>query len=324
MKRFLATAVLFCVPPTYLYAQGGFSAAYYFGDSMTDTGNSYDRDGVPASPPYHDGNFTNGLVWAEYLAADLGLANPEPSRLGGPNYAWGAAQTGDGITTIPDFSTLNIGSQIDEFVADGRTLRETDLVVLWGGINDVFAQIPASVTGQNMSDHFQELYDLGGRRFLVSNVAVFDVAAANATNTALSRSYQSASELPGIEIAMFDFHGFANEAFNDPGSFGFTADFLDNACPECTRDAVIDPSFTVTPNGIVDNPDLHFFWDGFHPTTAAHRILADMAVTAAMTIAVPEPSTGSLFAISSFLGMLGFRRTHTASKLRDTKYLRLV
>src|SRR5690349_5751265 len=43
-----------------------------FGDSLSDTGDLFEMIGYPP-PPYVEGRFSNGLVWAEYLAASLGL-----------------------------------------------------------------------------------------------------------------------------------------------------------------------------------------------------------------------------------------------------------
>ena len=286
----IAAIILCCFLPGHIYGQVGFSAAYYFGDSLTDTGNEWERDSVPASPPYYDGNWSNGLVWSEYFAADLGLSKPEPSRLGGPNFAWGAAQTGPGISAVPDFPTLNVGAQIEEFAAREVPFRETDLVVLWVGHNDPYTQIPPAASRQNYDDHFRALYDLGARKFLVGNLAGFDVAPYNAV---LSQATGSAKTLDGVDIAVVDFNGFVNSAFVNPTSFGFRHPLLTPACPECTREAVIDPDFTVSPDGVVDNADDYFSWDGTHPTTAAHRLIANLAIEAAMTIAGP-PLRGDL------------------------------
>ena len=56
---------------------------YFFGDSLTDTGNVYHATSVlhsdslglvPIEPaaPYYDGRFSNGPVWAEYAGTALG------------------------------------------------------------------------------------------------------------------------------------------------------------------------------------------------------------------------------------------------------------
>ncbi len=47
-----------------------------FGDSLSDTGNLYAATGggVPPDPPYWQGRASNGPLWSELLAADLGAA----------------------------------------------------------------------------------------------------------------------------------------------------------------------------------------------------------------------------------------------------------
>jgi phospholipase/lecithinase/hemolysin len=60
-------------------ASAAFSNAYFFGDSLSDTGNVYTVFGpgyVPA--PYYDGRFSNGPVWVEHLAAMP--TPPRPAR----------------------------------------------------------------------------------------------------------------------------------------------------------------------------------------------------------------------------------------------------
>ena len=80
-----------------------FSALYAFGDSLTDTGNVYlAAPGVPLAP-YYNGRFSNGPLWVEGLANNLGLSI-NPSVGGGTNYAFGGAVTGP--TLASTFPTL--------------------------------------------------------------------------------------------------------------------------------------------------------------------------------------------------------------------------
>ncbi len=81
-----------------------------FGDSLSDVGNiSIGSGGTQPSPTtnYYEGRFSNGPVWVEYLAKDLGVAAPTAALAGGTDYAFGGAQTGTGYTasTAPRFLT---------------------------------------------------------------------------------------------------------------------------------------------------------------------------------------------------------------------------
>jgi phospholipase/lecithinase/hemolysin len=52
----------------------GFSAEYVFGDSLSDVGNVYlGSSGSEPASPYVGGQFSNGPVWVQDLAARLGL-----------------------------------------------------------------------------------------------------------------------------------------------------------------------------------------------------------------------------------------------------------
>src|SRR5438067_11674198 len=62
-----------------------FTEIVAFGDSLTDTGNYFTRANNTAPDPgtYYQGRWSNGPVWVERLAADLGVPAPTASLLGG-------------------------------------------------------------------------------------------------------------------------------------------------------------------------------------------------------------------------------------------------
>src|SRR5439155_21476778 len=71
----LCSIVLSLVSAVQHASAGQFTKLVVFGDSLSDTGNVYavTAGAVPPSPPYYAGRFSNGPVWAEYLAAALAL-----------------------------------------------------------------------------------------------------------------------------------------------------------------------------------------------------------------------------------------------------------
>jgi outer membrane lipase/esterase len=99
-------------------AEDPIGSLYFFGDSLTDTGKVYKATSVlsrytfgliPKEPsaPYVGGRFSDGPVWAEYAAADLGRPQDAApagvslgvfGQVGDPcnNYAIGGARTGTG------------------------------------------------------------------------------------------------------------------------------------------------------------------------------------------------------------------------------------
>ena len=72
-----------------------YSSVWNLGDSLSDTGRTYNRTKytyffkAPVGDLYHDGRFSNGRVWVEYLN-DLNSLTYDSDR----NLAWGGAVTG--------------------------------------------------------------------------------------------------------------------------------------------------------------------------------------------------------------------------------------
>ncbi len=105
-----------------------FSRVIAFGDSVTDSGNSFSLSaGVfPPSPPYFDGRWSNGPLWLDMVSEQLGLGLSVPSLRGGTNYAYGGARSGlgetvtncsdMGLTMCFDVSVPNSGTQITRFL----------------------------------------------------------------------------------------------------------------------------------------------------------------------------------------------------------------
>src|SRR4051812_28226716 len=141
-RLLLASAVLL-VSAAHAIADGtAFSKIVVFGDSINDTGNltRLTNGAFPNAPTFTYGRQTNGPVWVEYLAEDLGLANKLL------NYAVVGAMT----KPAPGFPTGNVwsdtytglegtdvASQVSEFAADVRGHADPcALYVLEGGSND--------------------------------------------------------------------------------------------------------------------------------------------------------------------------------------------
>src|SRR5262245_23347845 len=152
------------------HAESPFSEVVVFGDSISDTGNAFlGFEGAAAGPPYFEGRFSNGPVWVEVLAQELGLPAPAPSLMGGSNYAWGGAETGPGISF---FGTPNVGTQIGQFLADREQLTGHELIVIAAGSNDLAWDTPhaAGRLVRNLGKHISDLAAAGGRTFLVPNL----------------------------------------------------------------------------------------------------------------------------------------------------------
>lgn len=143
-----------------------FSGMLVFGDSLADVGNVYIFSGkeVPKAP-YFEGRFSDGLLWIEVFAKEMGMGMLEPSLAGGTNYAYGGARTGDGERDgKPD-----MGMQISQYLEkSGGKVGKKQLVVVSGGCNDFVRGNPLE-TVPNIVNNVTRLAKAGGKTFLVSN-----------------------------------------------------------------------------------------------------------------------------------------------------------
>lgn len=313
----VAIAATVCVSTT---AMASYSEVVFFGDSLSDTGNLYAATGgaIPASPPYYNGQFSNGPVWSQDFASRLGLS-ATPSFLGGTNYALA------GATMLPySGATGQVTSQLPAyFSTTGGVADANALYVVLGGGNDIkFASLDpataiASVMGaaQAVGDMVQALYDAGARNILVGNLpdvgltplAINSGTAAGASfltqvfNATLASALANSEAADiGLDLDMFDLYGLMNAVVANPAAYGF--DNVTEACKSGPRGA---------DGAVCATPDTYLFWDEFHPSAKAHLLIADAALRA-----VPEPGvlllaiTGLAMALWSKTRMpVGRRRT---------------
>jgi phospholipase/lecithinase/hemolysin len=181
-----------------------FTSLYFFGDSLTDTGNVYKATSVlnrytfgaiPRHPtaPYATGRFTNGPVWAEHTAARLGLAqDAQPGgmsmgwlgRVGGSgnNYAVGGARTGSGgaLGLLDLFIPTGIFEQVDFYLSKtGGVADPNGLYFLMAAGNDLrdaarlsdpaLRAQAAQQAGANLAYSVRDLYFAGARQFVLVN-----------------------------------------------------------------------------------------------------------------------------------------------------------
>lgn len=273
-------------------ASANYSQVITFGDSLSDNGNLFSKIGQPPAP-YYNGRFSNGPVAVEVMSQTLGLSLTD--------FAYGGAQTG---TTNLLGSALNgtgVAGQIGYY--NSLTSGHADasaLYVVWAGPNDFFAGTnmldpsTAFTASTNLLNDIQALYGMGARDFfvpLMPNLGVTPSArqtdaahpgfAALATgqsaiyNGLLSTGLSNlSSSLSGVHIKTFDTYSFLmNEITVMNGEGKNTTD----AC------------FNASVPSVCANPDNYLFWDGVHPTAAAHQVLGQ-----AFAAAVPEPETYAL------------------------------
>lgn len=279
-----------------------------FGDSLSDAGNVLERnlaqpgsfvDPPPFLPPlfgntplYFEGRATNGPNWVDYLADSLFLERPIASELGGMNYAFSGAKSGQGTNTRSPSVTFpgnqplevdRVGLQIDNFLAAHGAFQRKQLIIVWVGANDL-----RDVTGiedifvaiDNVESHLREIVANGGRKILVPNqldatlAPFFQIPGGPSSDEVgfVTRLYNFLLTLKMIQLSF------------DPGLW--PARIIPVDMFSLTSELETDPRFTNTTEPalnliagtLASNPDDYVFWDFIHPTTRAHSIIAETAL----------------------------------------------
>lgn len=292
-----------------ILAGSPFSRIVVLGDSLSDTGNFYVLSGgSPASPPYAAGRFSNGPLWVEYLAEDLGM-----QIAAGDNYAVGGATTGTlNSNNAPGETYPGLQQQLASLLAAHPNGLDPDaLYTLWIGANDFFVALAGPPTPQaiaamigagvgNTAAAIQTLWAAGARHIMVVNIpdlglTPFALGSGMApVITGISATYNqylagALAQLEQAGIALIEVDSFATlqAMVNDPAQYGFAN--------------VIAPALYVPGS----DPDQFLFWDPVHPTTVGHEVLAAAAAQAAIRHYSPAKGKGSPAArINSLNGLL--------------------
>ena len=278
-----------------------------FGDSLSDTGNSYIATGhaIPAPPSYTVGRFTDGPdtlppgtpggVWHEVLSGLLGVPVATPFLTGGTNYAIGGAKVLPGDPVIP-----NVAQQVGFYLASTNGHADPNaLYVVWGGANDLYgavetpgetaAMVAASESAviSSLANDIGSLTAAGARDFLWLNLpqlAQTPRGAGEPLNAALAQaSTQFRNDVAtesailavmlGVRVADVDIYGLHQSILANPAAFGYT-------------------NVTTAAQGLAVNPDQYLYWDALsHPTTTGHRLIAQTADAAVLATFTPEPAT---------------------------------
>jgi len=280
------------------------------GDSYSDTGNliSLTDGGIPP-PPYFSGRFSNGKVWVEYLAELMKIDTPTPfyvEKNPGTNFAIAGARSGQEVSTT-FFSDLT--NEVITLPAKGLLVQTEDflkaelsvqdscaseyLFVIWVGAVDIFLLGTGRGTQykkiiRNIKKSIQELIArAGATKFLVLNVPQFKKTPAaigdypslfdtsprgldmnvEAFNAGLKTMLELTEKNNDVKIIQADILSLMNEIALSPLDYGLAASV---AVPRLDEE-----SFWLKEKVNYLNVRNNTLWyDGVHPTTAAHEILA--------------------------------------------------
>ncbi|MDP4536796.1 SGNH/GDSL hydrolase family protein [Alkalimonas collagenimarina] len=301
---------------------------YIFGDSLSDTGNTRANvpfgtvAGIAAGAGYgSNGRFSNGDVWHEFMADELGLSTTR-STAGGNNYAYGGARVNN--SSGPSAGLL---WQWNDYQNDfgGPIMDPAALYVVWAGGNDmrdlVGSSAPlmmiTSILGnfQNMLTEMilggatslliPNLPDLGSiPEFASTSNSVSGNEVSTLWNQALEAILLGLANTYQVDIFMLDVFGIFNSILADPASEGFT-----NTSDECRS---VSTFFGIpTGENSCANANTYVFWDEIHPTTAAHAILGREAyalLASGQTVNFQVPAPATMLLLLSGLVLIRLRR----------------
>ena len=303
---------------------GNVDAIYAFGDSLSDVGNIFAATGgAEPAAPYANGQFSNGAVWVQDLAGDLGLAPLKPSLAGGSDYAYGGAQTG---TTPVPLSQCHRSYRRDgtagQFQAVHATADPNALYTIWIGSNDLPSRSPTRkptrrrlprASGRAVVNIDSTISCPGerGREGLSLILTVTDLGktpdaiaggpgrAGRSVRTGGSLRFDSGAWFRSDPLAgsagggrwsepdVLDTYSLLDNIVENPAAGGFT-----NVTSPCLVGAVNYAGGTPCAPTMAGQ-DQYLFWDDLHPTAAGHALIAADAFAAA----VPEPGMLSLLGL---------------------------
>lgn len=286
-----------------------FSQTIFFGDSLTDGG--YFRPLLIQQLGPNGaliGQFTTNpsYVWSQYLAdyygsnaqsAWNGNTTANPTLAAGNNWAVGGARVGvdavSGLGVLP-----SLASQYARYLSSGHTVDPGALYTVWGGANDMFAvQANPSQAAQIISGAVTAqvglvgaLTQAGAQYILVPTLPDLGLtpdsraggAVGMAQGTALATTYNTnlfnALAANNLRVIPMDTFHFLQEVVANPSQFGIT-NVSGKACvtqpPPAGGSSLFCSPLSTVPGGA----NSYLFADGVHPTTAAHKALADFAVS---------------------------------------------
>ena len=264
--------------------------------------------GIPGvHPEFSPGHFSDGRVWIEYVADAIGAGPVAPRGVGllpeGTNYAQGGAVSGGEPATYTSTLGLTVSGglpvtqQVGIYLTDvtfGLVAppSEDTLLVVWGGSNDLLLlENPDPFESVfNIFLSIEALIAAGGRNIVVPNMPLLTKTPAvqqgvpsffsSELNSAqVRRNMRTFNFLLRVTLNILE-HAHPNVTFYRVNVARLMRDVLSNPAAHGIDNTVVpvisEPDLFLGGQLVVQgNPFTSFYWDGVHPTTRVHQILAE-------------------------------------------------
>lgn len=344
LLSYAAIMALSAVPVQAATLSDTFTSFYVLGDSNSDFGN-LGPFGPP--PPYFNGQFSNGPVWADILDDQFQTGDPDDIRT--RNYAFGGARVTE-TSDVPDLPTqlgvfaADLDPTVDDPLPGTPVLGDRPLVSVWFGANDIrgiYQDFETEVAAADSLDDTARLAAVEAARaaalVAASSVGALygatlesvsaqapefgDVLSLNTADSGLTPEYTDPSDVmlltelsrafnTQLDASLLRIEGQGVNVYT-VDIFGLQQQVLDNPAAfgfTNATDACL--SFTISGPLLCDDPDSYLYWDDVgHLTGAAHRVLAGIVEETVLNAQVaPVPLPASFPALGAGLGLLGLLR----------------
>lgn len=262
---------------------GNINKMVAFGDSLTDTGNDYNLTDwlMPNRSTWYLGHWTNGYVWAEYIANELKV----------PFYSWayGFAGTSTHGYFLPSFS-----KQVDAFANSMKKARNytPDNTLFWVlmGVNDFIVWFkPLEQVEVDYAAALDKLVQFGAKNIVIATIPdatmapVFsimhpeavpdirkEIEAMNVFIKQLVKSYIA----KGVNMTLVDAFEDFNEIASHPKDYGLLN--TTDPCLEGRDDSRSQYIYHHPVSAECERlgSDTYVWWGLVHPTTKVHEFLA--------------------------------------------------
>ncbi|KAL2944625.1 hypothetical protein RDABS01_032972 [Bienertia sinuspersici] len=275
----------------------------------------FPHNGVDFPTHKPTGRFSNGKNAADFLAEKLGLLTSPPylslthtkssNFSSGVSFASGGAGIFDGTDQLYHQS-ITFNKQIEYYgivqgklvqqlgQAEAEKLLSKSIFAIVIGSNDILGYFGSSSSSQKKKGIPQQyrMYDFGARKFVIFGVAAVGCCpsqrdrnktdacneAANFWASKYNKGVQSIlqqyqTQLKDFKYSLFDTYTFFLNLIQQPATYGFKEE--KSACCGLGN---LNAKFACTPiSTYCSNRSDHIFWDLYHPTEAAARLIVGTA-----------------------------------------------